>query len=236
MRTFIIAMIMAMTAVQLHAQHNLTVKVTDGKQPLHAATITITPGGYTAITDSAGQAKFTNLNTGSYDVLVSFIGYATASEKVTIATADVSIRVSLEASEEEEEEEVIIQSTRTSRTIGNVPTRVETIDLEEINEKNNMRPANVAMLLHESTGIQVQQTSATSGNAGIRIQGLDGRYTQLLKDGFANYGNFASGLSVLEIPPLDLEAGGDYQGTCIHTIWRRLGCGRYQFRIEDTGK
>lgn len=104
-----------------------------------------------------------------------------------------------------EEKEVIIQSTRTSRNIRNVPTRVETIELEEIDEKNNMRPGNVSMLLHESTGIQVQQTSATSGNASIRIQGLDGRYTQLLKDGFANFGNFSSGLSVLEIPPLDLK-------------------------------
>src|SRR5689334_4266589 len=104
-----------------------------------------------------------------------------------------------------EEKEVIIQSTRTSRNIKNVPTRVETIELEEIDEKNNMRPGNVSMLLHESTGIQVQQTSATSGNASIRIQGLDGRYTQLLKDGFVAFGNFASGLSVLEIPPLDLK-------------------------------
>ena len=68
-----------------------------------------------------------------------------------------------------------------------------------------MRPANVSMLLHESTGLQVQQTSATSGNASIRVQGLDGKYTQLLKDGYPNYGNFASGLSILEIPPLDLK-------------------------------
>ncbi len=61
------------------------------------------------------------------------------------------------------------------------------------------------MLLHESTGLQVQQTSATSTNASIRVQGLDGRYTQLLKDGYPNFGNFASGLSILEIPPLDLK-------------------------------
>ncbi|RYD71336.1 MAG: TonB-dependent receptor, partial [Sphingobacteriales bacterium] len=94
--------------------------------------------------------------------------------------------------------------TRTSRTIQNTPTRVETIELEEIDEKSNMRPANVSMILHESTGIAVQQTSATSANASIRIQGLDGRYTQLLKDGYASFGNFASGLSIIEIPPLDL--------------------------------
>lgn len=106
---------------------------------------------------------------------------------------------------EEELDEVIIQSTRTSRTIINTPTRIETIDAEELDEKANMRPANVSMVLHESTGLQVQQTSATSGNASIRVQGLDGRYTQLLKDGYPNFGNFASGLSILEIPPLDLK-------------------------------
>lgn len=106
---------------------------------------------------------------------------------------------------ESEIEEVILKTTRSSRTIANTPTRVETIDLEEIDEKANMRPSNVAMILHESTGINVQQTSATSASASIRIQGLDGRYTQILKDGFPSFGNFANGLSVLEIPPLDLK-------------------------------
>ncbi|RKS02978.1 TonB-dependent siderophore receptor [Flavobacterium sp. 102] len=107
--------------------------------------------------------------------------------------------------EPEELEEVKVQSTRTSRTIRNTPTRIETIDAEELDEKGNMKPGNVSMVLHESTGLQVQQTSATSGNASIRVQGLDGRYTQLLKDGYPNFGNFASGLSILEIPPLDLK-------------------------------
>src|SRR5262249_25881414 len=113
--------------------------------------------------------------------------------------------ITLIADEEKEDlEEVVIHSTRTSRTINNTATRVETIDAEEVEEKSNMRPSNVSMLLHESTGLQVQQTSATSGNANIRVQGLDGKYTQLLKDGYPNFGNFASGLSLLEIPPLDL--------------------------------
>ena len=106
---------------------------------------------------------------------------------------------------QEELDEIVVQSTRTSRTIINTPTRVETIDSEELDEKANMRPGNVTMVLQESTGMQVQQTSATSGNASIRVQGLDGRYTQLLKDGYPNFGNFASGLSLLEIPPLDLK-------------------------------
>src|SRR5690625_368465 len=67
-----------------------------------------------------------------------------------------------------------------------------------------MRPGDIRMLLAESTGIQVQQTSAISGSSNFRIQGLDGRYTQLLKDGFPLYSGFAGGLSIMQIPPLDL--------------------------------
>jgi iron complex outermembrane receptor protein/outer membrane receptor for ferrienterochelin and colicins len=101
--------------------------------------------------------------------------------------------------------EVTIASTRTGREIEAEPTRVEAIDEEEVDEKISMRPANVSMVLNESTGIKVQQTSATTNTQSVRIQGLDGRYTQLLKDGFPAYGGFSGSLSVLEIPPLDLK-------------------------------
>lgn len=156
-------------------------------------------------TNSNGFVAINNIPNGVQDFICSHAGYKTVTKQFVfpLSNAD-TIQLLLEI-EEEELDEVILQSTRTSRSINNTPTRVETIDGEELDEKNNMRPANVSMLLHESTGLQVQQTSATSGNASIRVQGLDGRYTQLLKDGYPNYGNFASGLSILEIPPLDLK-------------------------------
>jgi outer membrane receptor for ferrienterochelin and colicins len=99
----------------------------------------------------------------------------------------------------------VVTTTRTSRTITNTPTRVEIISGEELEEKGNMKPGDIRMLLNESTGIQTQQTSATSYNASIRIQGLDGRYTQLLRDGLPLYGGFAGGLSLLQLAPLDLR-------------------------------
>ena len=102
-------------------------------------------------------------------------------------------------------EEVIITSTRTSRSITNTPTRTEVISGEELDEKANMKPGDIRMLLGESTGIQTQQTSATSNNYSIRIQGLDGRYTQILKDGFPLYGGFSGGLSLMQVAPLDLQ-------------------------------
>ncbi|MEO8406797.1 MAG: TonB-dependent receptor [Chitinophagaceae bacterium] len=188
-----------------YCQYNIKIKVVhgDNRSPLEAATVSIPSLKKNSLTDSNGVAEFSNINKGKLKLTVSYAGFEGKELSVTVPFTDSMLLVEMEAGEDEEE--VIVQSTRTSRSIRNIPTRVEVIEMEEIDEKSNMRPGNVSMLLHESTGIQVQQTSATSGNASIRIQGLDGRYTQLLKDGFANFGNFSSGLSVLEIPPLDLK-------------------------------
>src|SRR4030095_8934707 len=187
------------------AQQKIAIQFTGGenKMPL-AGSIRIKETRKGIETDTAGLATIRFLANGTYTLTVSAVEYSEEEVRISIPYPSDTLRVNLEEAENELEE-IIIQSNRTSRTIANVPTRIETIELEEIDEKNNMRPGNVAMLLHESTGIQVQQTSATSGNASIRLQGLDGRYTQLLKDGFSNFGNFSSGLSVLEIPPLDLR-------------------------------
>jgi outer membrane receptor for ferrienterochelin and colicins len=50
----------------------------------------------------------------------------------------------------------------------------------------------------------VQVTSPALGASNIRIQGMEGRYTQLLADGLPLYGGQASSLGVLQIAPTDL--------------------------------
>ncbi|MDR0412181.1 MAG: TonB-dependent receptor plug domain-containing protein [Dysgonamonadaceae bacterium] len=102
-------------------------------------------------------------------------------------------------------EGIVVSSMRSTRSIEAIPTRIEFITGDELDEKGNMKPGDIRMLLNESTGIQTQQTSPISANASIRIQGLDGRYTQILKDGFPLYSGAASGLGLLQIPPLDLN-------------------------------
>ena len=81
---------------------------------------------------------------------------------------------------------------------------MEVIAGEEIEEKAIMRPGNIAMLVNEIGGVRVQVTSPALGAANIRIQGLEGRYTQLLADNLPLYGGQASSLGLLQIPPTDL--------------------------------
>ena len=67
-----------------------------------------------------------------------------------------------------------------------------------------MTPGSVAMLLGETTGLRVQTTSPALGAANVRIQGLRGRYSQLVADGLPLYGAQGDSFSLLQVPPLDL--------------------------------
>jgi outer membrane receptor for ferrienterochelin and colicins len=205
----IIALLLVFTCISnlLNAQNTVYAKVYnhENNQVLQGVTISVAKTKYKTVTNENGIGVLKNLPNGKYKLEFSYTGFESVSLQVSLPNNPNDTLIVELHNHEDELEEVVVQTTRTSRTINNTPTRVETISGEELDEKNNMRPANVSMLIHESTGMQLQQTSATTANASIRVQGLDGRYTQLLKDGYPNFGNFANGLSVLEIPPLDLK-------------------------------
>src|SRR5688500_14490258 len=102
------------------------------------------------------------------------------------------------------EESVTVTATRTDRRIEDVPVRVEVVPSEEVQEKIMMTPGDVSMLLNETNGLRVQMTSPSLGGANVRIQGLRGRYTQILADGLPLYGGQAGSIGILQIPPMDL--------------------------------
>lgn len=103
-----------------------------------------------------------------------------------------------------EVEEIIVQATRSGRRVQDEPIRVEVIGREEIEEKILMTPGNIAMLVNETGGVRVQVTSPALGASNVRIQGMRGRYTQILADGLPLYGGQASSIGLLQIPPTDL--------------------------------
>lgn len=154
--------------------------------------------------NQSGELVIVDIPNGEQTILLTSIGYQTKELVHTFPLADTSFIEILLSSDKSELAEVIVEGTRSNRSIANTPTRVEVLT-EEIDEAATMDPSKVAHLLTHSTGIQVQQTSATSNTANVRIQGLDGRYTQILKDGFPLYGGFSGSLSIMQIPPLDLR-------------------------------
>lgn len=205
-RNCILFFAIVLTAQVSSAQTTFQVTVKDEltKESIAGANVTVKDMSISATTDGQGRARLNDIPAGEQTIVIFSPGYETKELKFIFPLVDqpetvVYLKVVNEVGE------VTVVSTRTGREIDDVPTRVEAIDEEEVDEKTNMRPANVSMVLNESTGIKVQQTSATSNTQSVRIQGLDGRYTQLLKDGFPAFGGFSGSLSLLDILPLDLK-------------------------------
>jgi outer membrane receptor for ferrienterochelin and colicins len=207
-RTIVLLVMLFCTAVA-YAQNTYKAIIKDAKtnQTLPGATVKVVGTTIGTTSDSTGLATLTGIASGKQVIQYSYVGFQAKTDTLTFPLAETAaVTILLQASKETEElEQVVISATRSSRTIQNIPTRVEVIAGEELDEKGNMKPGDIRMLLAESTGIQTQQTSATSGNSAIRIQGLDGKYTQIIRDGFPLYSGFSGGLGLLQIAPLDLQ-------------------------------
>ncbi len=191
----------------VHAQNVLKAVIKDDKTKLPlagaAAVIASLKKGITA--DTAGQIIINNIPNGKVEITFSFVGYLPQAKTINFPAKNAAeaLEIYLEPLAGELEE-VTIQTTRTNQNLKDIPTR-KALPQEELDEKGTMRPGDIKMLLGETTGIQVQQTSAVSSTASFRIQGLDSRYTQLLKDGMPLYQGFSGGLSLLQVSPLDLK-------------------------------
>ncbi len=154
-------------------------------------------------TDLNGVAKFAVTKSGLVTIIIQYIGYNEKTITVTTPQKD-TLRVFLSINNRELGE-VTVTSIRTNSRIEDLPTRVEVLGLDDLNEENGVKPGNIMSLLGDIAGIQMQQVSASSGNTYARIQGLNGRYTQLLKDGMPLFGGLSGSFGIMQIPPLDLK-------------------------------
>jgi iron complex outermembrane receptor protein len=179
----------------------LRVTVTSESKPVAGADVRV--GDRRGLTSEAGVVTLTS-TPGSVTLVVSREGFVERSTSVVVV-AGVETPVAVELQPQPEiKEEVLVTATRADRRVQDEPLRVEVLGREEIEEKLLMTPGDIAMLLSETTGLRVQVTSPGLGAASLRIQGLRGRYTQLLSDGLPLYGGQSGSIGLLQIPPMDL--------------------------------
>jgi len=207
MKIFITILLFALLSINSYGQNTFKAYIKDGhtKEPLTGATAIIKETSIGASANINGYLEIKNIPNGKQTIVFSFLGYKQRIDTLDFSIVKSDTLIVLLESDARNLDEITVTATRSSRSIDDIPIRIETITSGELEEKAVMQPGNIKMLLTESTGIQTQQTSATSASTSIRIQGLDGKYTQILKDGFPLYSGFSSGLSILQIPPLDLK-------------------------------
>ncbi len=180
------------------------VKEKESNEALPGVTVSADSLLLNGVTNDSGLIVFTRLPEGSYRFHFYSVGHKPQSVFVQLPDTT-TLTVFLQREEKTLEDVTVISTTRNNQRIENAPLKVEVLGKEEMDEENAIRPANIASILGDVSGIQIQQSSAVSGNANIRIQGLEGRYTQILRDGMPLFEGFSGSFGVLSIPPLDLR-------------------------------
>ncbi len=182
------------------ASSPVVVRVTADDRPVAGARVTA--GTVDVVSDADGRATIV-VAPDVTQVIVEADGFLPATVSLVPRPPSDDVHVELEPLAEFEDT-VIVLASRSPTRLQDQPLRVEVIDREEIEEKALMTPGSVAMLVGETTGLRVQPTAPSLGAANVRIQGLRGRYSQVIADGLPLYGGQGDSFSLLQVPPLDL--------------------------------
>ncbi len=160
---------------------NLIGHVKDKATGEHLPYIYVTVKGTTIsmMTDQTGHYFLKNLPVGEFTVEVAAMGYRTVSRKVVFKKG-----YTLELNFELEEDRialdgVVVSANRSETTRRMAPTLVNVVTMDLYNQVNACK---LSQGLNFQPGVRVENNCQNCGFQQIRINGLDGPYTQILID------------------------------------------------------
>jgi outer membrane receptor for ferrienterochelin and colicins len=149
-------------------------------QPVPLANIVLHSLNYNLTADENGNYEIKNVPFGTYEITVSYIGFATVSKKVTVnKTEPTTVNIIL-IEDNQSLDEVVITGTmkEVSRSESPIPVEIITPKLFKKNPTASLFEA-VGMV----NGVQPQLNCNVCNTGDIHINGMEGPYTLILIDG-----------------------------------------------------
>lgn len=141
------------------------------------AAVLIVETGQGVVTNEDGEFKFKKVPAGKYTVRVQLLGYETQEKKVTVSddfTVDVHFLMS-DSSIMTDEVVVSANRNETSRKVAPVVVNVMNAKLFE-----SVNSTDLAKSLNYQSGLRVENNCQNCGFPQVRINGLEGPYSQIL--------------------------------------------------------
>lgn len=168
----------------------------------HVSFINITIDGTTigTTTDATGHFQLINLPIGELNVRVSGIGYKALSKKITTAY-DQTLEVKFEIEEDVlSVEEVIVSANRNAVNRADAPVVITTISPKTLSATQSV---NIAEGLAFTPGLRTETNCQNCGFTQLRMNGMDGPYTQILMNSRPVFSGLA-GVYGLELIPANM--------------------------------
>ncbi len=178
--------------------------VIDKKNHEHVAYATIVLIGTTlgTTTDATGHFLLKNLPFGDYEVEVRALGYATERKKVCLH-AQGMVELNFEISEQNVTVGQVVVSANRSETLKReAPSLVNVLDDELF---ARVSTSALSGGLSYQPGVRVENTCQNCGFPQVRINGLDGRYSQILIDSHPLFSALTGVYGLEQIPANMIE-------------------------------
>lgn len=141
------------------------------------AAVLIVETGQGAVSNEDGEFRFKKIPAGKYTLRVQLLGYETQEKKVTVSN-DFTVDVHFLMSDESiMTDEVVVSANRneTSRKVAPVVVNVMNAKLFE-----SVNSTDLAKSLNYQSGLRVENNCQNCGFPQVRINGLEGPYSQIL--------------------------------------------------------
>ena len=178
MRLIILFILTSCAIVNAQNTYQVQGKITSEGKPLSFANIYIEDISEGAVSDKNGNYSIKNLKPGTYTIIASFIGAKTKT-KQAIITND-NAYVSFDLDYKNDLDEVVITGTRTEKRRTDSPVIVNLIDSETLQQ---VVATDLSEGLRFQPGLRVEMDCQTCNYSQIRMNGLQGGYSQILING-----------------------------------------------------
>ncbi len=178
---------------------NINGHVINKKTKEHIPFITVSIKGTTigTATDATGHYHLKNLSTGKFKLIASGIGYKTSEQEITLV-AGKSIEVNFEVEEDQIMlESVVISANRNETNRREAPSIVNILSPKTFENTNSVC---LAQGLNFQPGLRVETNCQNCGFQQVRINGLDGPYSQILIDSRPIFSSLAGVYGLEQIP------------------------------------
>lgn len=141
------------------------------------ATILIVETGQGAVTDENGEFRFKKVPAGKYTLRVQLLGYETQEKKVIVSN-DFTVEVHFLMSDESiMTDEVVVSANRNETSRKAAPVVVNVMNTKLFESVNS---TDLAKSLNYQSGLRVENNCQNCGFPQVRINGLEGPYSQIL--------------------------------------------------------
>lgn len=155
----------------------LTGTVSDKNEALPAATVQVVGTNLGTSADADGNFKIGNVPAGERKLEIRLLGYKPITKKVTVISGEtVDASVTLQESNVNLEE-IVVTGTRTAKRKTESPVIVNLINSEELDQ---VVAVNLSEGLKFQPGLRVETNCQTCNYTQIRMNGLQGGYSQIL--------------------------------------------------------